>query len=369
MEKMKMHIELNNYSYGEDMLYAAVGLRGGYATRDYITNETTHFASNCAFYNILFNYYQITNEVNGTHYDVQRAVSTISFCEKADEFIPKLNDVLHNILNHNYTLEIFEKAKGKTKENFAVRYKNGAFRAKLKGLEIADLNKCFTLKRLIDDIEEIDYETFVKCSHALLVLNNICVYILGETDGLDFSRLLLEQYEDQYTHTVHIAGKGYDPYLRQDAYVTNIARENHNVIIEAFDFLNADVTNFAKLLLVEMYAELIPEEEMDIWVDSLDASIIFSTERLQSYKGCFLLHDENSFEVVRKKLLTKYVTMIKNRPEHFAIKAVGLMTIGVYIDMYLEFLDKCSCEMFKEISEKADYKITEAQVVLRKESK
>lgn len=46
-----------------------------------------------------------------------------------------------------------------------------------------------------------------------------------------------------------------------------------------------------------------------------------------------------------------------------------MMSVGVYVDQYLDFLDKCSYELFAELCEKANYKITEAQIVLRKESK
>lgn len=79
---MKLQIELNNRPYSKDVIYAAVSLRGGYATRNYLVDDSAHFVSNCAFYNILFNYYRMADEANGFHFDVQRAVSTVSFCKK-----------------------------------------------------------------------------------------------------------------------------------------------------------------------------------------------------------------------------------------------------------------------------------------------
>ena len=100
MDKMKLQIEINNHPYSKDVIYAAVSLRGGYATRNYIVNDTFHFVSNCAFYNILFNYFRIADEVAGLHFDVQRAVSTVSFGKKKAEFIPTLNFILHTLFNH-----------------------------------------------------------------------------------------------------------------------------------------------------------------------------------------------------------------------------------------------------------------------------
>jgi hypothetical protein len=369
MEKLKLQIELNNRPYSKDVIYAAVSLRGGYITRNYLVDDSTHFVANCAFYNILFNYYRMANEAIGFHFDVQRAVSTISFCKKGAEFIPALKCVLHTLFNHEYDSEKFEGAKQTTKDTFALRYKDGAFRSKYKGYEFSDLNKRFTLKQLIDDIDNFTYEEFQKIAKTIIVPGNVCVYISGETNALDFSEIPLEDYEDQFSQTVRIAGYGFDPYLRQDAHITNKAREDHNLIIEAIDFLNDDCTNFTKIIITELLAEQVPAHEIDVWVDSLDASIMFSSEQLRGYKAILSIDNEKTYDNAHRSLLTKYASLLENSPEHFAIKAAHMMSVGVYIDQYLEFLDKCSYELFGELCEKADYKITEAQIVLRKESR
>ena len=369
MEKVKLQIELNNRSYDENLLYVAVSLRGGYAIRNYILDGVTHFISNHAFFNVLFNYYKLTNDIEGLHFDVQRAVSTLTFYEKKDDLIHTLNEVLYSIFNHEYNSEIFESAKNKAKAEFSLRYKDGAFRAKYKGIEFSDLNKRFLLKNLIEDIENITYEVFETCAKSLLVPGNVCIYILGETNELDFSTISLEDFDDQFCHTVRIAGYGFDPYLRREAHVIKLARENYNLIIETFDFFNTDTTNFAKQLIVETYAELISTFEPECWVDSLDSSIVFSSEQLHSYKNYLSFESEERYEVVHRRLLAKYVMLLENYPEHFAIKAANFMTVGIYIDQYLDFLSKCSYEVFKEICEKADCKITEGQIVLRKGSK
>jgi hypothetical protein len=369
MEKMKLQIELNNHPYSKNVIYAAVSLRGGYTTRNYLLDNMTHFASNCAFYNVLFNYYRIANEVNGLHFDVQRAVSTVSFCKKQADFIPALKCVLHTLFNHQYDAEKFEEAKQSTREAFILRYKDGAFRSKYKGHEFSELNKRFTLKQLIEDIDKITYEEFLKNAKTIIVPSNVSVYISGETNELDFLAISLEDYEEQFSHTVRIAGYVFDPFLRQEAHVTNIAREEHNLIIESFDFLNDEVTNFTKQLIVETLTELTPAHETDVWVDSLDASIMFATEQLRSYKELLVFESEKIFDVAKRSLLGKYASLLENNPEYFAIKAANLMTVGIYIDQYLSFLDKCPYELFKEVCEKADYKITEAQIVLRKESR
>ena len=58
--------------------------------------------------------------------------------------------------------------------------------------------------------------------------------------------------------------------------------------------------------------------------------------------------------------------MMEHNPRHFAIKSARLMTIGISVDQYIEFIDSCTYDMFNEMCAKSDYKKTEAQVVLRK---
>lgn len=367
MEKFKLQIELNNHPYSKDMIYAAVSLRGGYVTRDFMVDES-HFESNGAFYNILFNYYRLMDKVSGLHYDIQRAVSTVSFGRKKTDFMSALASVLHTLFNHEYDSDKFDIAKQNTRETFALRYKDGAFRSKYKGYEFSDLNKRFTLKQLINDIETITFENFVSAANTLVVPANVCVYISGETSELDFSMISFDAYADQAS-LVRIAGYGFDPYLRQDAHITNKARENHNLVIEAIDYLNDDCTNFTKLFITELLAEQVPAHEIDIWVDSLDASIMFPSEQLRGYKSFLSIDTEKTYDIAHRSLLTKYASLLENSPELFAIKASHMMSVGVYIDQYLEFLDKCSYELFAELCEKADFKITEAQIVLRKESR
>lgn len=367
MEKAKLQIELNNRPYEKDMVYAAVSLRGGYVTRDFIVDDS-HFASNCAFYNVLFNYYRLMDVVSGLHYDIQRAVSTVSLGRKKADFISALADVLRILFNHEYDSEKFDAAKQNTREAFALQYKNGAFRSKYKGYEFSDLNKRFTLKQLINDIEAITFEDFVRIANTIVVPGNVCIYILGDCRELDFS-MLPNKVCVRQSALVRIAGYGFDPYLRQDAHIINKAREDYNLVIEALDFLNGDCTNFTKMLITELLAEQVSAHEIDVWVDSLDASIMFSSEQLREYKSLLKIDAEKTYNVAHKSLLIKYALLLENSPEQFSIKASHMMSVGVYVDQYLGFLDKCSYELFAELCEKANYKITEAQIVLRKESK
>ncbi len=367
MKEFKLQIESNNYLYPKDIVYAAVSLRGGYVTRDFVVDDT-HFESNCAFYNILFNYYRLLDDAYGLHYGVQRAVSTVSFYKEKSEFVPVLLKVLQILFNHDYDEEKFNLAKQAARDNFSLRFKDEEFRSIYKGHEFSDLNKKFTLKQLISDIENINYDDFVKIAKTLLIPSNVNVYINGDTSELDYSLITLQE-DDMQLKTVRISGFVFDPYLRQDSHIFNIARRDSNLLIETFDFFNAEVNNFTKLLIVEILAELIPARTIYVWVDSLDASVMFFTDKLQSYKNLLVINDEETYNEARKSLLEKYLALLNSNPEHFAIKASQMMSIGVSINQYLDILNKCSYELFMNLNSEADYKITEAQIVLRKELK
>ncbi len=364
MSEFKLQIEVNNHPYEKDTIYVAIGLKGGFITKDFLVDNQL-FSGNYAFYNVLFNYFRIAG-MSGLRYDVLRASSIISFSVKSKDLVTTLNESLRTLFNHEYNEENFEKAKLSTKERFAARYKEGTFRAKYKAYEFSDLNKRFLLRSLISDIENIDFELFQLTATTLLSPANICVYVCGDTSQVRWSEIQSSIPESDCKPII-VAGYDFDPYLKQDAHITNVAREDTNIVIEAIDFLNPDVTNFTKLLIVELLSEQLPVRDSDVWVDSLDASIILICEQLESYKRYIQEFREDDFDKAKKMLMTKYVVLMERHPDLFSIKAVNMMLIGVYIDQYLSFLDICSKEMFNEICSKADFKITEAQIALRKE--
>lgn len=364
MSEFKLQIEVNNHPYDRDMLYIAIGLKGGFITKDYLVDDEV-FSGSYAFYNVLFNYLRIAG-MSGLHYDVLRAASIISFSVKGKDLITTLNESLSTLFNYEYNEEIFEIAKLTTREGFANRYKDGAFRAKYKAFEFSDLNKRFLLKSLISDIESIDFKLFRSIVTTLLSPANVCVYICGDTNQIDWNEIQ-NGIPEVDCKPITVAGYNFDPYLKQDAHIINMAREDANIIVETIDFLNPDVTNFTKLLIVELLAERLPIRDSEVWVDSLDASIIMVSEQLETYKSYIQVFTEDDFDKAKNSLLTKYVVLIEKHPDIFSIKAVNMMLVGVYIDQYLSFLDGCSKDMFSEICAKADLKITEAQIALRKE--
>lgn len=367
MENAKIQIEVHRHAGTQNWVYGAVGFRGGFAVKDYVLNEAEVFHGNYAFYNVLFNYFRLTDLEVGLHYDVQRAAAVLSFGVEKDLFVRKLNSLLNNLMNYEYNAETFQQAKQKTMEGFANRYKDGAFRARLKALEYAELNKRFTLKRLTDEIQSITFEEFRECAETLLVPGNLCVYIFGDASAEDMKGLELSPKAPG--HFVVPAGYNFDPLLRNDAHIINIARADYFLSILALDFLDEETTVFARNLLADLFAELLSSRDTEVWSDPLDTSILVSGEDIRSYKDELREIDAARFETAKKSLVSKYLVMMESMPEHFAVKAAHLLLTGVYMDQYLMYLSGCDYETFCEICRKSDYKLNEAQIILRKESR
>lgn len=366
----KLRIELNNHPYDRDMIFASVGFGGGVLTRNYIVNNEEEFVGNYAFCNLLFNYLRLTSSIVGLEFDVQRASSSITFNVKSSEFVDTLNKVLNKLFDFDFNKETFKLAKENTKNTFGLRYKNVAFRARYKAYEFSDLNKRFTLLELIKDIEKITFETFVANAKVLIVPGNICVYAVGSTNDIVKEQLYDINVPNFETgNTVSIMAQPFDAYLRQDAHLINLAREDYQLTVEAFEFLNLETTVFTKRFITEIFAETLNTTDYEAYADGIDASILIPIDVLEKKKDGFSYISKEEYEKALKKLVTKYIVLIKKSPKIFATLGVSLMLLGIYIDQYMSFIANCSYEMFVEICEKADFKISEAQLVFRKGEK
>ena len=61
------------------------------------------------------------------------------------------------------------------------------------------------------------------------------------------------------------------------------------------------------------------------------------------------------------------IPLLETAPAWFALVADYLALIEVPIEEYIKFVQGCSYQEFREICDKADFKITEAFILLRKE--
>ncbi len=371
MANAKLRIELNKYDMKSDKIFVCVGIGGGFATKRYSTNTGETFELNLALFNVLFNYMRKHINISAIKYDVQRTVSLVSFTSKQENVLDDLSKLLMPLSDFKCSEENFLEAKEDTIKAFEQQFKHGSFRALFKSFEFADLNKRFLLKDLISDIESIEYDDFIITVNRIVNPNNICIYVLGKTTELDNTQFekIASNFKNHDT-PITFWEEGYDPYLKQDASIVRLAKENYNLTVLTFDFLSKNLTTFSKKIILDIFSECLNACTIkDIHVDAVDASIILETETIEPMKSNLFSILESSYSVAKKKCVERYAILIECYPDIFACEATSLMLTGIYIDQYIDFLNKCTYALFDEIIKNADIKISEAQIVLRKEKK
>lgn len=138
------------------------------------------------------------------------------------------------------------------------------------------------------------------------------------------------------------------------------------MIVEAFSFANQDITNFSKRVILDILAAKAAQKDMETYVDSLDACMVFSTDELKSYRDSLHIARKEEFEASKKSVLSHYLTLMRTAPEHFTTMAAHWMLTGVFFAQYFQFVANLSYEMFLEILEKADCSVSEGQIALLK---
>jgi len=293
------------------------------------------------------------------------------FEECKENIISALNSVLKSLLSVEINEEIFNQAKEKSIKAFENQYKKLEFRAYYKSYEVADLHKRFLLSELIDDIQTIAYEDFIRIKKDLVSVFNMCIYVYGDTTDIinsdEWQNVVPEQYVDE--KTLSFVGYEYDPAIRNNSHIVGLARENLNLSVLSFDFYNNEATPFAKKIIVDFIAASMKYQVKETSVDELDASIIVQLGSVVSLKENVRDFTEDTFEKAKNEIISRYVCLMKNSPDIFSVEAVNLMLVGIYVDQYLEYVSSLTLELFNEIYRIADCKLTEAQLVFRKESK
>ena len=361
--------DFNKHEYMNNEVYITVGFRNGIALRDFAKSNNEKFVCNRAFGNVLFSYLKITDEDFSFSYDVLRTSSIISCQCKTENFAKCIIYIIKRLFYHEYREEVFIKAKEKAKSNFESRYKSEAFRAWYKALEITDSNKGFLLKEFLDDILSLDYETFIRCAKSILIPQNIYIYVNGNIvdfldDDLELVRNTIPIKDDFIAPTA----LRFDPYLRQDSHIVVLARENYNLSILYFDFLNLEVENLTKYLILSTLSLALPFDNIEVAVDDFDSSLVFENEYLKPAKDILKSQlDEGGFYAAKNKLLVRYSHLLDKRPIIFGSEVVNLAMSDISYLELLSLIDRCTYDMYDEIYSKAQVKVSEAQIVFRKE--
>lgn len=365
MEKYRINICSNGNKDGQ--IFCAISFAGGNAIRDCNLSDGKMFRGNYAFFNVFMNCLRQMSEFRDVLMDCQRTSSSIVFTTSDSGFIGELNTILKLVLQHSFSEEQFNRAKEITVKSFEKNYADEFFRARLKAYEFSELNKAFLLKALIDDIRNINYEIFCKCADVYLTPGNACIYVFGDCQKIDVSDLEKQLYfKSDCIGIDSFDVNKYDPYMKEDAHIFEIARNDCFLSIESLSFVNEETTLYSKKLVLDIMSELIESPMVEVYVDEADASLMFENKELIAYKEKLLSTSIEDFTDAKKKLQSRYFSLMNKQPEVYCVEASQLMVLGIDIDQYIDALFKVSYEDFSEIMRMADVIITEAQIVLKK---
>lgn len=368
MSRNKMNILISCSKNKKDTVYATIGFQGGFVTKNYLIDNSIEFTGNDAFYNILFDYFTFTMANENIQYEVEDTKSFITCSLTKDRCAEELTEILKSILNCEYNEETFKMAKNHAKEAFSNNYKYEAFRARLKSYEISDLHRNFKLIDLIKDIENIDYAKFIECTKMLVCSSNMYIYINGpiNDNNLELLKKINHIIDPNTNHDVVSGAVTYDPSSREDMHILDYARNQYYLGVLAFDFMNDKATSFAKMIVLDIYSQLLGRKNTEINLDQWDASIVFEIDQLKSYKQQFRKISKEDYEDAHKRALTKYLLLFMNGPEMYSMLGAYMLINGTDIDQYIKYINTMCYETFIDIVQRADCKITEAQIVLRK---
>lgn len=358
--------EYNYFEYPEDSVYITLGINAGLATKIFLVNEEEIFLNNLAFCNIWTNYLRNVYKTEFTS-EVNRTITTVSYKGKKDSMGDDIIYLLNSIFKTRLESEIFEIVKRETIEGFKQKYKKGLFRGVYKSFEVADTNKKFLLRQLIEDLQKITFDDFIKCFQKLIIPNNSYIYINGNLRDLTNQEIqLINEVINEASNEAALGGEILDPYLRGDAHILELSREEANIDIIYFAF-QEQVAMMNRLIYLDIEMNKIPFGEKMLHIDEFDASLIVSETKLTKLKKYYKrISSEEQFEKAKRYILLKYRYWLEKKPEQFGVESVKLRAIGVSIAEYLDILKRVTYEMYFEIANQVKPIISEAQVVMRR---
>lgn len=356
----------NYHEYSGNKFYITLGIHAGVATRYFLVDEKEVFESNLAFCNVLANY--INEDCQKCFkFHVDRTVTTVSYVGKTETMGDDIALLLKKVFKLELNIKKFESVKHKTIENFKKVYKNGDFRGWYKSYEIADLNKGFLLKTLIDDLQKITWEKFSDCYERIVTPFNSCTYINGNIRDLSREEIAnINNILAVDKPKVILGGRVIDPYVRGDAHLLEISRECCNLDIVCFSF-EESIGMLDRLIYLMIESDKIPYQMKTVHLDEFDASLIVNEDGLMKLQNYYRkLSSSEQFEKSRNILLCKYKNWLDNNPERFGNMYVELELNNISTADYLDVLSNLTYEVYQKIGVQIKPIISEAQIVMRR---
>lgn len=368
MLSMKTHneIEYNYFKYPNDEVYITVGINFGNATKHFRIDEEEEFDNNLAACNIFANYLKDENMQN-IHVIVDRTVTFFAYTSNKKNMSSDILCILEKIFELELEHEKFMDIKEQTIENFKRVYKNGEFRAMYKAYEFSDLNKTYKLKALKQNLEEIDYTSFQKICSKIVCPVNSFMYVNGNLSDLQDDTLVkIDEILGKGPTSVCLGGRGVNPYIRGDAHILELSREQQNLDILHFSFpTNSGMLD--RYIYLNVEAAKLPYNNKHIHLDAFDASIIVNQGELMKLKNFFRnILSEQQFDKRKQELISQFAFYLEKNPREFAHLYATLKACHISITKYYDILSNLNYKEYVDVISSMQPIIIEAQIVMRR---
>ena len=234
-------------------------------------------------------------------------------------------------------------------------------------MEITEIVKGYTLKQLIKDLTELDYEHFRE-AYEYLVRNGECnVWVNGNIRDLTTEEACkIGEIMGQSSHQIRLCGKLIDPYLLDDCHIVEAARKPCNVDVIRFSF-DKSVDMLDRYIWVNIETHKVPESNKEINIDAYDASLTAGVAELSSIKGLFENPvDKEQYEAARNSVMMKYFRWLEKEPFVFALKYMEMQMWGLSLPEFLRTMDALDYEGYLSSERAVRPIITEAQIAMRR---
>lgn len=359
------NIEYNINEYPEDAIYISMAINMGTTTRFFYYNDK-QIECNLAFPNVFVNCLKrLVN--NKFECNIDRTITYIHFHSRKQSFGQDLVWFIKTVLKSEIDYEMFERAKSDSIEGFKKNYKNGQFRGWMKSYEISDLNKQYSLSKLIKDLETMDYIQFKKYKEILIAASNCRMYVNGVlTDLSDEKNEVVNKLLNFTNEKPRLCGTLLNPYLRMDAHLLELSREPYNIDILSFHF-DPKVSMQDRLIYMLFETEKIPMQDRIMHMDIFDASVIVNEPELQKLKNYFkrILTKE---QFINKKniLLARIQHWLEKKPVRFNETYLEMAENGISLLDCIQIIMNLEYDEYERNIAKIKPIVTEAQIVLRR---
>lgn len=348
--------------YDSNKVYSAIAFNGGFAARDFWLGNGNVYRGNYAFYNVLSEYIKLLLK-DSCKFTLLPSSTIISLNSEREEFVDELCKVIDTLLALPMDEEIFNKAYNNVRENYARAYKEADFRAQYRALEFVEYSKDFKVQELNRDVDTITFDTFVECAEKILVLDNMYVYVLGNTNGIELTKL--EKCLPRTNTQCDLAAFERNLFAREDAHIREIGRKNLICVAVSIAFLNPNADARTRFFLCAFMKELLESDDVVSFFDIYDAGFTKKTNSFESMREKFkTFFDERKYYEARDNIRKGYTELLCGLPNEFCKEAASLGLYGIDIIDIVNTIAGCTYENFKKVYTEADILVNEGQVIM-----